>query len=188
MKIFFALFMLFFTSLVYANSDCQLIVGAKKYHCVLGRSGVTAQKKEGDGATPLGDFTLEKVFYRADRIAKNTLHTQLPLIALQPNMGWCDDVHSPFYNQQVQLPFTASHENLWRDDQLYNIIVVVAYNQKPIVKGKGSAIFLHVASDDYRPTAGCIAFSQKDLLEILKVLGPRTHLKIQRQQIILTNN
>jgi L,D-peptidoglycan transpeptidase YkuD (ErfK/YbiS/YcfS/YnhG family) len=93
-------------------------------------------------------------------------------------MGWCNDINSPHYNQLVTLPHTATHEKLWRDDARYDMIIVLAYNDAPVIKGKGSAIFLHVAADNYPPTAGCIALSKTDLLTVLPYFTSNTRLHI----------
>lgn len=137
--------------------------------CALGRSGVTPAhlKREGDGATPLGAWPIRQVFWRADRLERP--ETALPADALLPEAGWCDDPSSPLYNCPVLLPFAASHEKLWRDDHVYDVIVVLGYNDQPILPGKGSAIFLHLAREDYAPTEGCVACALPDLLALLKV-------------------
>lgn len=137
--------------------------------CALGKTGVTpaGTKREGDGASPIGVWPIRQVFWRSDRLARP--ETALPIDALIPEAGWCDDPGSPFYNLPVLLPFPLSHEKLWRDDALYDVIVVLGYNDAPVIPGKGSAIFLHIASPDYAPTEGCIAVSREDLLALLKV-------------------
>ncbi len=137
--------------------------------CALGRSGVTpaGSKREGDGATPLGAWPMRQVFWRADRLERP--ETALPVDALIPEAGWCDEPLSPLYNCPILLPFEASHERLWREDHIYDVIVVLGYNDRPILPGKGSAIFLHVAREDHAPTEGCVACSLPDLLALLKV-------------------
>lgn len=167
---------LFISINVWAGGNCIAYFHGKSYSCAYGRSGISANKHEGDGATPTGTFALRQVYYRNDRIPQPT--TKLPITALQPNMGWCDDIRSPFYNQLVQLPFAYSHEELWKKDNIYNIIVVVGYNDKPVIKNKGSAIFLHIARPGYKPTSGCVAFSESDLKEILSHLTSTTRVKI----------
>lgn len=157
---------------------CVAFVGAKQFNCSFGRSGVVADKKEGDGATPLGTFPLRRVFYRADQIKRSEISTLLPLQALTPEDAWIDDSNSPYYNQYSRLPTPYSHEDLWRRDDVYNLVVVVGYNDQPAIKGKGSAIFLHIARPNYAPTAGCIAFSKNDLLEILKFIKANTQIEI----------
>ena len=135
--------------------------------CALGKGGVTPaeSKHEGDGATPLGVWPMRQVFWREDRLARPA--TGLPIDALIPEAGWCDDPSSPLYNFPVALPFPLSHEKLWREDGVYDVIVVLGYNDDPPVRGKGSAIFLHVARLDYSPTEGCVACARADLLALL---------------------
>ncbi len=133
--------------------------------CALGRSGVTADKQEGDGATPAGVFAMRRVLYRPDRLQPP--ETMLPCEALTAEDGWCDDSEDGNYNCQVRLPCSASCEKLWRDDGIYDLIVVLGHNDAPVERGKGSAIFLHIARPDYSPTEGCVAVSRADLLDIL---------------------
>lgn len=139
----------------------------KTFRCAIGHGGlVTAQsKQEGDGKTPIGRWPLRRVFYRADRIAAP--FTLLPVQPLQPDDGWCDAPGDAHYNQFVQHPYPASAERLWREDAVYNIIVTLGYNDAPVVSGKGSAIFLHLAQPDFNPTAGCVALLPDDLLQFL---------------------
>jgi L,D-peptidoglycan transpeptidase YkuD (ErfK/YbiS/YcfS/YnhG family) len=139
--------------------------GARRMRCALGKGGVRTAKREGDGATPAGAFVMRRVLYRADRGAPPT--TQLPAATLSANDGWCDDTADPAYNQPVTLPYRARAERLWRDDRLYDLIVVLGYNDAPPVAGRGSAIFLHVAAADYAPTEGCIALAPDDLRRVL---------------------
>jgi L,D-peptidoglycan transpeptidase YkuD (ErfK/YbiS/YcfS/YnhG family) len=155
----------------------QLSFSGKTYRCAIGKGGFSTHKKEGDGATPTGVFPLRECWYRADRIKAPKI--ALPLIAIHQDDGWCDDPKSLDYNLPVKLPFEFSHEKLWRDDSRYDLIVPLGYNDGPIVAGKGSAIFLHIASDNYSPTEGCVAVSQSDLLEILSKAGPQTAMDIR---------
>jgi L,D-peptidoglycan transpeptidase YkuD (ErfK/YbiS/YcfS/YnhG family) len=143
----------------------------------LGRSGVSATKQEGDGATPVGSFLLRSVFYRPDRL--ETPVTGLPIWALTQSDGWCDDPTHADYNRQVRLPFAASHERMWREDHLYDLGAVLGHNDDPVVAGQGSAIFLHVAKPDYAPTEGCVALALDDLLTVLKQAVPGDVLEIQ---------
>lgn len=139
--------------------------GLRAAACALGRAGLSSDKREGDGATPIGRFPLRRVLYRADRVILPAL--SLPAAPIDPGDGWCDDPASPDYNRQVRLPCAARHEHLWRLDSLYDIVVVLGHNDDPPVAGAGSAIFLHVASADYRPTEGCVAVARDDLLALL---------------------
>jgi L,D-peptidoglycan transpeptidase YkuD (ErfK/YbiS/YcfS/YnhG family) len=148
--------------------------------CALGRGGVLEAdlKREGDGATPLGDWLMRQVFWRPDRLEKPV--TQLPVITLHPDVGWCDDPAHPAYNRQVALPFPASHEKLWREDRVYDLIVVLGYNDDPVIAGKGSAIFLHLAREDFSPTEGCVACARDDLLDLLRAANPGDALRVSR--------
>ncbi|GHF15345.1 hypothetical protein GCM10017044_06860 [Kordiimonas sediminis] len=138
--------------------------------CALGAGGVIPQddKEEGDGATPAGIYPFRRIYYRPDMVEEPvSLYNTKPI---RPDMGWCDDVASKYYNKPVGLPFAASHEKLWRDDNLYNIIVVLGHNDAPTVPGKGSAIFMHIAREGYTPTRGCIALSEDDLTRMIRQL------------------
>jgi L,D-peptidoglycan transpeptidase YkuD (ErfK/YbiS/YcfS/YnhG family) len=129
-------------------------------------------KREGDGATPMGLFTLCEVLYRADRIRRPC--ARFSIRPMRPSDGWCDDVRDGNYNRKVRLPYAARAENLWRDDRIYDVIIVLDHNRRPRSKGRGSAIFMHVVRPDYAPTAGCIALSLRDLTRLLGLLGPKS--------------
>ena len=133
--------------------------------CAVGRAGLRADKQEGDEATPLGLLPLRRVLYRADRLTRP--RAAVPIEPLAPADGWCDDPSSREYNCRVRLPFANRHEALWRDDAIYDVIGVLGWNDAPIVRGRGSAIFLHVARPDYAPTEGCVALALPDLLACL---------------------
>lgn len=155
----------------------RLECGALRYRCALGRSGIVDEKVEGDGGTPSGTYPIRHVLYRPDRLVAPPA-TGLPVQALTPDRGWCDDPAHPDYNRPVTLPFAASHEKLWRDDGLYDVIVVLGQNDDPPLPGKGSAIFMHVARPDYGPTEGCVALALPDLLEVLAACAPDTSIRI----------
>lgn len=141
------------------------------YRCALGHGGVRIDKREGDGATPVGRFPLRRVLYRPDRLPSPA--TKLPVAPLSPDDGWCDDPMDPLYNRLVRLPYAGCREEwMWRSDGLYDVVVVLGHNDDPVVPNMGSAVFLHVASPDYRPTHGCIALARRDLLAILAETGP----------------
>jgi len=144
----------------------------KTYKGALGKSGVVRNKKEGDLATPVGCFQIREIFYRSDRLSKP--ETVLPVRPLEKNDGWCDDIENSSYNKLVKLPYDADHERMWREDHLYDIVVVLGYNDEPVISGKGSGIFMHVAREAYSPTVGCVALAQTDLLEILKAADDNT--------------
>jgi L,D-peptidoglycan transpeptidase YkuD (ErfK/YbiS/YcfS/YnhG family) len=141
-------------------------LGAQTYACVLGRSGIRADKHEGDGATPTGCYALLRVLYRSDRVP--ALHTPLPSSAIARDDGWCDAPADAAYNTPVKLPYAASAEEMWREDHVYDVVVVTSHNADPVKPFAGSAIFLHVAAANGDPTAGCIAFAREDLLKILE--------------------
>lgn len=147
-----------------------------EYPCALGRGGVSETKREGDGATPIGTFFLRQVFYRPDRLPQPA--SGLPVRALTRGDGWCDDPGHGDYNRLVGLPFEASHENLWREDNLYDVIVVVGHNDDPPRPGFGSAIFVHCATPDYSPTLGCVALARETLIGLLPRLTPDLALQI----------
>lgn len=134
--------------------------------CALGRSGRTARKREGDGASPIGRWRVLEVLYRADRVRRP--RTALKVRAIRPYDGWCDAPEDRNYNRPVDLPYPASAERMWRDDCLYDVVVVLGYNDRPRVRGRGSAIFLHVAQPGFTPTEGCIAL---DLAGVMRLLA-----------------
>jgi L,D-peptidoglycan transpeptidase YkuD (ErfK/YbiS/YcfS/YnhG family) len=138
--------------------------------CALGRGGVRPDKREGDGGTPVGRFPLRRVLFRPDRLAPP--ETRLPVAPIDPADGWCDDPGHPDYNRPVRRPFPASHEEMWREDGVYDVVVVLGHNDDPVVPGAGSAVFMHVARPGYEPTAGCVALALPDLLRLLRDCGP----------------
>ena len=158
-----------------------LVWQGRQIRAALGRSGVSADKREGDGATPVGSFPLRRVMFRPDRVARP--ETALPVRALEPDDGWCDAPGHAAYNRLVKVPFAASHEALWRDDGLYDVIVDLGYNDDPVVEGRGSAIFLHVARPDYGPTQGCVAVALPELLWLLAGCDARTRLCVSRDPL-----
>lgn len=145
--------------------------------CALGRSGVRGRKREGDGATPAGRYGLVAVLYRADRIRRP--RTALPVTAIDRDAGWCDDPGDRRYNRPVKLPYPSRHERLWREDRLYDIVVVIDFNLSPARRNLGSAIFLHIASPDFAPTEGCIAVSEPVMRTLLARIGPGTVIEIR---------
>ncbi|GGG37135.1 hypothetical protein GCM10010964_26200 [Caldovatus sediminis] len=153
--------------------------GVGVFRCALGRGGVrdAREKREGDGATPAGLLPLRRVLWRADRVAKP--RCAVPAEPIAPEDGWCDDPAHPDYNRRVRLPHPARHERLWRADGAYDILGVLGWNDAPVGRGRGSAIFLHLARPDYAPTEGCVALAERDLRAVLaagltglEVVGP----------------
>jgi L,D-peptidoglycan transpeptidase YkuD (ErfK/YbiS/YcfS/YnhG family) len=143
----------------------------------VGRGGVKADKHEGDGATPAGIYPLVSILYRPDRLAAP--RSRLPVKPLTPSDGWVDESSDANYNRPVSLPYPASAEQMWREDDLYDALVVIGYNMEPIVPGAGSAIFLHIATPDFAPTAGCVAVQKEVLLGLLPLLGPGSQIAIR---------
>ncbi len=137
----------------------------RRMRCALGRGGISATKREGDGATPAGYFAMRFLLYRPDREA--TPQTRLASRALARADGWCDAPADRAYNRMIRLPHPASAEALWRDDAQYDLIVPLGYNDIAVIPGAGSAIFLHLAAPDFAPTAGCVALARADLLAVL---------------------
>ena len=145
--------------------DGRLIWRGQPIRAAFGKGGIRRDKQEGDGATPLALLPLRRVLYRADRVPPP--RCSVPVEPIAATDGWCDDPNRREYNQAVRLPFDGSHEELWRRDPVYDVIGVLGWNDAPVVKGRGSAIFLHVARPDYAPTEGCVALSLPDLTRLL---------------------
>lgn len=135
------------------------------FRAAIGRGGVRLHKQEADEATPQGVLPLRRVLYRADRIARP--EAAIPIEPLAPDDGWCDDPYHADYNRMVRLPHDGRHEVLCRQDAVYDLIAVLGWNDAPVIRGHGSAIFLHVARSDYAPTEGCIAMAISDLRRLL---------------------
>jgi|TARA_B110000971_G_C19639700_1_gene332847 L,D-peptidoglycan transpeptidase YkuD (ErfK/YbiS/YcfS/YnhG family) len=147
-----------------------------KIKCGIGKRGITHQKIEGDNKTPSGEFKFKSIFYRKDRIP--IIKSKLKKIIIKNNMGWCDDPSSKFYNKLVKFPFNSGAEKLWISENIYNIIIIINHNMNPIIKKKGSAIFLHIAKKNYKPTRGCIAVSKKNMILLISKIDTKTKLKI----------
>jgi len=147
------------------------------HECALGRAGVSPDKREGDGATPAGRFALREIRYRADRLSLPG--TLLPATPIGKDDGWCDDPADPAYNRPVPLPYGASAENMWRDDGIYDLLVILGHNDAPPVAGLGSAIFLHCASPGLGETEGCVALPRDRLLALAPRLTPDMMIDIR---------
>ena len=147
-----------------------------KIKCAVGKSGITNKKKEGDNKTPRGKFKFEYILYRKDRIIN--LRTRLKTLEIKKDMGWCDDSNSKNYNQLIKIPFKYSYEKLWLKENIYDIILVLNYNRNPIIKNKGSAIFLHIAKNKYQATKGCVAISKPNIKLLVSKLNQKTRLNI----------
>jgi L,D-peptidoglycan transpeptidase YkuD (ErfK/YbiS/YcfS/YnhG family) len=147
------------------HPDGRLMWRGQTLRCALGQGGVRVEKEEGDGATPAGLLPLRRIFYRADRVQPP--RSPMPIEPIAQSDAWCDDSSHRDYNRFVHLPHDARHEELWRQDTVYDVVAVLGWNDQPVVKGRGSAIFLHVARPDYAPTEGCVVLALPDLTRIL---------------------
>lgn len=157
-------------------SNGTLYFAKEKFKCSIGLNGTSKNKREGDKKTPSGLFPLRMVMFRSDRI-KNVV-TSLNTFEMLPDDGWCDDPYDKNYNRHIKLPFSNSHEKLWREDSLYNIIIVIGFNDNPIIPYKGSAIFLHCTNKLYKPTDGCVALIENDIIKILSLINLETKIQI----------
>jgi len=144
--------------------------------CAVGKRGIGIKKKEGDLITPKGLYKIKFLLFRKERL-KN-LKTKIKKLVIKKNMGWCNDSRSKNYNKLITFPFTYGYEKLFRQDNIYDVILVLDYNINPIRKNKGSAIFIHIAKKDYRKTEGCVAINKKYMLKILKMIKKNTRVKI----------
>ena len=153
-----------------------IVSGALRAPCALGRSGVRANKREGDGATPRAVLKPKAIYFRQDRW--RTRPGALPLVRIKRQSGWCDDVRSHRYNRPIDLPCAVSHETLWREDGLYDIVIETDWNRRPAIRGRGSAIFIHLARPGFGPTEGCIALDRKTMALLLSRMGPSTRIHV----------
>ena len=151
-----------------------------KVKCSVGKRGIGSKKKEGDLITPIGQYKIKYILYRKDRVKK--IQSKLRKITIKKNMGWCNDPKSKKYNKLVNLPFNYSYEQLFKKENIYDIILVLNYNMNPVKKDKGSAIFIHVAKKYYKRTQGCVAVKKSDLLKILREIKINTKVKIEHQK------
>jgi L,D-peptidoglycan transpeptidase YkuD (ErfK/YbiS/YcfS/YnhG family) len=148
-----------------------------RFRCSLGKAGIKKKEREGDNITPRGIFKIICIYYRSDRIKKIT--TPLKKIKIKKTMGWCDDPRSSFYNKEIKIPNKFNYEKFYRKDNLYDIIVPLNYNTNPIIKNKGSAIFIHIADNNYKRTAGCIGIKKNNLIKLLSIIKKNTNVKIR---------
>jgi L,D-peptidoglycan transpeptidase YkuD (ErfK/YbiS/YcfS/YnhG family) len=152
----------------------RLHIGHLVFPCLIGQSGRTHLKREGDGASPIGVFDLAQGFYRGDRLLKPAAHLRMQ--PMRKSDGWCEVPGSAFYNRHVKLPFRDGHETMWRSDGAYDIVFATSHNARPRVQGRGSAIFFHLTRKDATATAGCVAVSLGDMRKILELC--RRHVKL----------
>jgi L,D-peptidoglycan transpeptidase YkuD (ErfK/YbiS/YcfS/YnhG family) len=162
--------------MIIINKSGQLKYKDLKFKCALGKAGVGKKRFEGDNITPKGTHKIIQIYYRKDRIKK--ISSKFKLIKINKNMGWCNDPRSEKYNQLIKLPSKYTHERLFRKDNLYDLILVLNYNINPIIKNKGSAIFMHIAKKKYKKTAGCIGLKKSDLLKLIKIIKKKTKVII----------
>jgi len=153
-----------------------LLYKGYKLKCCIGKSGIKKAKKEGDLSTPKGTFKLGFLYYRKDRIKLPKCKIKKKII--KKNMGWCNDSKSNKYNKQITFPYKYSAEKLYKKENVYDLFLLIKYNTKPIIKKKGSAIFLHISKKNYRPTHGCVAISKKDFLKIIPLINSKTSIAI----------
>ena len=156
--------------------NCLLLYRGYKLKCSIGKMGSTNSKKEGDLSTPKGLFKLGLLYYRKDRIRLTKCKIKKKVI--KKSMGWCSDTRSKKYNREISFPFRYKSEKLYRSDKVYDIFINIKYNYSPTYKGKGSAIFLHLANKKYKTTKGCIAIQKKDFLKILPLINKKTRISI----------
>jgi len=162
--------------MIIINKSGHLKYKDLKFKCALGKAGVGEKRVEGDNITPKGTYKIIQIYYRKDRIIK--ISSKFKLIKINKNMGWCNDPRSKKYNQLIKLPSKYRYERLFRKDNLYDLILVLNYNINPIIKKKGSAIFIHIAKNKYKKTAGCIGLKKSDLLKLIKVVKKKTKVII----------
>ena len=157
-----------------------LSFGNYKVKCAIGKRGINSKRKEGDLITPIGKFKIKYILYRKDRIKK--FQSKLKKIIIKKNMGWCDDPRSKNYNKLIKLPSKFSYEKLYKKENIYDIILVLNFNMSPISKNKGSAIFIHIAKQNFKKTEGCIAVKKIHLLKIIKKLNSKSFVTIENQK------
>ena len=162
--------------MIIINKSGYLKYNNLKFRCAVGKAGIARKKQEGDNVTPKGTFKIVKIYYRNDRIKK--ISSKFRPIKITKKMGWCDDPNSKNYNQLIKLPTQYRHEKLHKKKNIYDIVVVLNYNMKPIIKNKGSAIFIHIAKKNYKKTAGCIALKKDHLIRLIKKIEKNTKVII----------
>ena len=162
--------------MIIINKSGYLKFNKHKFRCALGKEGVGKKKTEGDNITPKGNYKIIDIYYRRDRIKKIT--SKIKLLKIYKNMGWCDDPTSKKYNRLILLPSKWGHEKLYREDHVYDLVIVLNYNMRPVIKNKGSAIFIHISKKNYAATKGCIALKKKDLLKLISIIDKNEEIKI----------
>ena len=150
-----------------------------KVKCAIGKKGIGCKKKEGDLITPKGQFKIKYILYRKDRVK---ISSKLKKKIIKKKMGWCNDPRSNHYNKLIKLPSAYKHEKLYRKENIYDIVIVINYNMNPVKKNKGSAIFIHVAKNNFKKTEGCVAIKKRSLIRLIKLINPNTIVKISLQK------
>lgn len=163
--------------MIIVNKSGRLKYKNLKFKCALGKAGIGKKNIEGDNITPKGTYRIIQIYYRKDRVKK--ISSSFKLNKITKSMGWCDDPSSKKYNQLIRLPTKYSHEKLYQKNNIYDLLLVIDYNMNPVVVNKGSAIFIHVAKKNYKPTAGCIALKKRDILKLIKILKLNTKILIK---------
>lgn len=169
------------------NKKYFLKVGNKAFRCQIGTGGLknAAKKVEGDKTTPIGKWYLESLYYRPDRVLRPKFKKKniLKINRITKYCGWCDDIRNLYYNKHINInnfpSLNINYEKLWREDNAYDILIVISHNINPTVKNKGSAIFIHCSFSDFRDTAGCIALKKRDLIFMLKNIKNKVYVKIK---------
>ena len=169
------------------NKKFFLRAGTKIFKCQIGKTGykIHTQKKEGDKATPIGKWRLKSIYYRSDKVLRPIIKNKtFKINKITKNCGWCDDPKSIYYNKYINVKRNfhvknINFENLWREDDAYDLVIEISHNSRPIIKGKGSAIFVHCSFLDYRKTAGCVALEKKDLIFLIKNISNNVYLEIK---------
>jgi L,D-peptidoglycan transpeptidase YkuD (ErfK/YbiS/YcfS/YnhG family) len=171
------------------NNNFFLRVGKKLFKCQIGKTGykIYTKKQEGDQATPIGKWRLKSLYYRSDKVLRPLVkNKKFKINKITKNCGWCDDPKSNNYNNYINLNKNfyvknINFEKLWRDDQVYDLVIETSYNTRPSIKGKGSAIFIHCSFSDNRQTAGCVALKKKDLIFLIKNISKKVYLEIKNK-------
>ena len=158
----------------------NITFGNYKAKCAVGKRGIGYKQKEGDLITPKGKYKVKYILYRQDRVKK--IQSKIRKIKITKNLGWCNDPESKDYNKLIKLPSKFNHEKLYRKENTYDIILVLNYNMRPIIKNKGSAIFIHVARKKFKKTEGCVAIGKSNLLTIIKRIKKNSVFKIENQK------
>lgn len=160
------------------KSQGLLTISGRTLVCALGKGGIRALKREGDGGTPLARMRLLSAYVRAEHVARCA--TQLPVARITPALGWCEVPGDHNYNRPVRLPYAASHETMCRKDGLYDIVIVLDWNIKPRRRNAGSAIFFHIARPGLTPTEGCVALPGDVMRRLLPKLSAQCTLTVKR--------